>query len=118
MEAEVEVGMTVKEKLHTLVDRLDDAQALEVLALVGRLEARGIAPGASLTDAPQSEPPRMLGQAFDIQTPMDLAALALSQGVRPITNFNDLLGDFWPEDETADQFVAAVREWRRDGDYA
>ena len=24
----------------------------------------------------------------------------------------DLLGDFWPEEESVDDFVAAMREWR------
>ena len=24
----------------------------------------------------------------------------------------DLLGDFWPEDESVDSFLAAMREWR------
>jgi hypothetical protein len=47
-----------------------------------------------------------------------LAALATEQGVRPITDYDDLLGDFWPEDETADEFVSAVRQWRQEGGYA
>ena len=25
------------------------------------------------------------------------------------------MGDVWPEDENVDDFIAAVREWRRDG---
>ena len=47
--------------------------------------------------------------------PVDLETLAAQQGVKPMTNFEDLLGDFWPEDETADEFIAAVRQWRREG---
>ena len=46
----------------------------------------------------------------------DIEALAAQQGVSPISNFDDLLGDFWPEDESADDFIAAVREWRREGE--
>jgi hypothetical protein len=34
------------------------------------------------------------------------------------TNFDNLLADFWPEDETADEVVATVRQWRREGGYA
>ncbi len=41
--------------------------------------------------------------------------LAAEQGVQPVTDFESLLGDFWPEDETADDFIAAVRAWRREG---
>ena len=40
--------------------------------------------------------------------------LAARQGVGPVTDFDALWGDFWPEDESVDDFVAAVREWRRD----
>lgn len=46
----------------------------------------------------------------------DLNTLAARQGVRPVTDFEALLGDFWPEDEGIDDFIAAVREWRRHGD--
>ncbi len=44
----------------------------------------------------------------------DLEQLAREQGVNAVSNFDDLLGDFWPEDETADEFIAAVRRWRND----
>lgn len=44
----------------------------------------------------------------------DLERLAREQGVHAVSNFDDLLGDFWPEDETADEFIAAVRRWRND----
>ena len=58
------------------------------------------------------------GQAFFGQPQADLQTLAARQGVHPVTNFDDLLGDFWPEEETADEFVATVRQWRREGGYA
>jgi predicted RNase H-like HicB family nuclease len=45
----------------------------------------------------------------------DLTALANEQGVEPADDFDSLLGDFWPEDESADEFVDTLREWRRDG---
>ena len=46
---------------------------------------------------------------------VELAALARAQGVRPVKDWRKLRGDFWPEDETCDEFIAAVREWRREG---
>jgi hypothetical protein len=110
--------MTVKEKLHTLVDQMDDAQAQAVLALVGRLGETDADAGKLLTRGVGRELPTMSGRTFQDHLNWDLSALAASQGVGPITNFDDLLGDFRPEDETVDQFVAAVREWRHDGDYA
>ncbi|MBI4603404.1 MAG: hypothetical protein HY721_15740 [Planctomycetes bacterium] len=45
----------------------------------------------------------------------DIDAVIASQGVKPVIRFDDLLGDFWPQDESADDFTAAVREWRREG---
>jgi hypothetical protein len=46
----------------------------------------------------------------------DLDILAAQQGVPAVSDFDSLLGDFWPEEECADQFIATVREWRREGD--
>jgi hypothetical protein len=42
----------------------------------------------------------------------DMHALAGYQGVQPVADFDALLGG-WPEDEPIDDFIAAVREWRR-----
>ena len=39
-------------------------------------------------------------------TPEELAA---AQGVNPVANVDDLYGDFWPEDESVDDFMAFVR---------
>ncbi len=46
----------------------------------------------------------------------DLQQLMAEQGVKPVERLEDLLGDFWPEDESIDDFIAAVRRWRREGD--
>lgn len=42
----------------------------------------------------------------------DVHVLAERQGVRPIDDFDALLGG-WPEDEQIDDFIATIREWRR-----
>ena len=42
----------------------------------------------------------------------DVHTLAEHQGVQPVADFDALLGG-WPEDEPADDFLAAVREWRQ-----
>ncbi len=44
--------------------------------------------------------------------PADLAA---DQEVELTEDFDALLGDFWPENESADEFVTALRRWRHDG---
>jgi hypothetical protein len=38
--------------------------------------------------------------------------LAVDQEVEPVEDFDALLGDFWPENESADEFVTALRRWR------
>jgi hypothetical protein len=39
--------------------------------------------------------------------------LARRQGVKPIENMDDLRGDFWPEEESIDDFLAWLRELRQ-----
>lgn len=39
--------------------------------------------------------------------------LAKQRGVRPIRRLEDLQGDFWPEDESVDDFLTWVRELRK-----
>ena len=36
------------------------------------------------------------------------------ENVKPVESLEELWGDFWPEDETVDDFIDAVRRWRRD----
>jgi hypothetical protein len=38
--------------------------------------------------------------------------LAAEQGVVFPRDPRDLLGDFWPEEESIDDFLSALREWR------
>ena len=35
-------------------------------------------------------------------------------GCEPLQRLEDLWGDFWPEDESVDDFISAVRRWRRE----
>jgi hypothetical protein len=41
--------------------------------------------------------------------------LAAQQGVSPVDDFASLLGEPVPEDESAEEFSALLREWRREG---
>jgi hypothetical protein len=38
--------------------------------------------------------------------------LTAEQGTGPINDVTVLHGDFWPEDESIEDFVATIREWR------
>jgi len=42
----------------------------------------------------------------------ELERLAAEQGVEPIVDLDALRADFWPEDESVDDFVRTVRERR------
>ena len=41
-----------------------------------------------------------------------LDELVAQQGKAPLRDPNVLLGDFWPEDEPVEEFLAALHEWR------
>lgn len=68
---------------------------------------------AARTLPPQEQ--RRLRELLAEAAPKSLEHIAAEQGVKPL-NFEELrkLGEFWPEDESIDDFIAAVREWRRD----
>lgn len=38
--------------------------------------------------------------------------LKLAQGTISTSDARELIGDFWPEEENIDDFLAALREWR------
>lgn len=57
-----------------------------------------------------------LGDLYSFDALPDLDALAEAQGVRPIENIDDLVADFWPEDESVEDFIAAATEGRREED--
>jgi hypothetical protein len=41
-----------------------------------------------------------------------LDEIIAQQGKGPITDVSELLGDFWPEEESIEDFLAALHEWR------
>lgn len=49
---------------------------------------------------------------FDFQASPTLEELTLQQGKKPTENPQILHGDFWPEDESVEEFLAALHEWR------
>ena len=47
----------------------------------------------------------------EIEPVITIDQLAAEQGTRPM-DFDEMLGDFWPEEESVDDFIAALRAWR------
>jgi hypothetical protein len=64
--------------------------------------------------SPESER-RHIVPSMDFDSLPDIEALARQQGVSSNAKFEDLLGDFWPEDESVEDFLEARRRWRREG---
>ena len=58
---------------------------------------------------------RYITPSMDFYSLPDVEALARKRGVPSNTKFEDLLGDFWPEDESVEDFLEARRRWRREG---
>lgn len=44
----------------------------------------------------------------------DLDDLLRTQGVKPFSDMSELTAEFWPQNESADDIIAAAREWRRE----
>ncbi len=66
---------------------------------------------------PASAVPPLLGGS-DFWRTKTWQELAAEQGVEPVQDLDKFLEEVqgvWPEDETADEFIAAVRAWRREG---
>ena len=106
--------MSAKAELHDLVDELDDVQSARALTLLRAITTDGA--GAEERLARRMGPAIMSGREFFSQTPTrDLAEIAKEQGVRPVSSIDELAGDFWPEEESIDEFLETVRNWRREG---
>jgi len=56
--------------------------------------------------------PAIPAPMLDFWRPIDVHELAERQGIQPVDDFDALLGG-WPEDEPVDDFLVAMREWRR-----
>lgn len=108
--------VSAKERLHDLVEGLDDERAEDALTYVERLTVdEGVSSETGEEPQWRSGPPLISGREFRMQPPKDWRTFAAEQGIRPIDDLSELAGDFWPEDESIDDFIAAVRQWRREG---
>ena len=96
-------------------DHLDQVRA----CLEGVLQATDGHPAATARRSITSDGSLVVaGECFFSAPAVDLSTLAEQQGVRPISRLADLVADFWPDGETADEFIATLREWRREGGHA
>ena len=54
-----------------------------------------------------------LAEQYVREGPSSIDEMIADQRVSFPRDPRDLLGDFWPAEESVDDFVAALREWRR-----
>ncbi len=83
----------------------------EIQKNVADLERKLASKTKDLHDAEKQLANESTPEAFEDTA--DPETLAKNQGV-PAATFDDLLGDFWPEDEEPEEFTSALGEWRRD----
>jgi hypothetical protein len=110
--------MSIKDDLHTLVDRLDEDTAAVALAYLREvLDAESTEPTPRRKSLDERMGPIVMsGHEFASMTGSgDVAEIAREQGVEPIRDLSSLRADFWPEDESVDEMVEAIRKWRREG---
>lgn len=109
--------MGTKERLLALIDRLDDQQETEAFAYLSQMVdgAEGNGSPARQSDDVATESTIVSGRDFVAAPQIDWQAVAAEQGVRPLGNLREVIGDFWPEDESVDDFIATVRGWRSEG---
>jgi hypothetical protein len=93
------MGLVTKERLHQLIDALpDDERETAARFLEGLLRGH-VSPIVSGADFFGAAPGRAV----------------LRPDAPPIRDIDELRGGFWPDDEGPDDFVNAVRAWRREG---
>jgi hypothetical protein len=60
----------------------------------------------------EGEPDRPAAMPYAASGHPSIEQLMAEQGTGPITDVSVLHGDFWPEEESVEEFVATIREWR------
>ena len=109
------MSMLMIEMTPELEQRLEEEAAksgqsvAEVASVILRQRLAPPAGGASVREDVQA-----LFEGLPRRTAADLLVLAEAQGVKPLERFEALRGDFWPEEETGDEFLAWLREGRQD----
>jgi hypothetical protein len=93
-------------------DVVDRGETEEAALEDARMALQSIPEDGGSGVANGAEDPEGTPRSFDSR--LGLEALASEQGVEPADDFDALLGDFWSANEDADEFVTALRIWRRD----
>ncbi|HYI14344.1 MAG TPA: hypothetical protein VEX37_03060 [Thermomicrobiales bacterium] len=110
--------MSIKDDLHTLVDQLDDDEAVVAISYLREiLDAESTASKPRRKSLDERMGPLVVSYREFASTTdsRSLSEIAREQGVEPISDLSSLRADFWPEDESVDEMVETIRKWRREG---
>jgi hypothetical protein len=89
-------------KLQTIIEAIQELSPLEQLQLI------------SMISRSLSRTYQRLAPEAGFWEPQTLEQTAQAQGVRPIEQIASVAGDFWPEDESADDVIGYIYEQRRE----
>jgi len=53
-------------------------------------------------------------QSVDFWQPQSIESIVASQQTKPVSDVAALKADFWPEDESADEFIAFIKQQRQE----
>ena len=87
-------------KLQTLIEAVQELSPREQLNLI------------SVISRSLYHSYRQMQPVIDFWEPQRLEQLAEAQQTQPITNFGNLRAGFWPEDESADDFIEYIYRQR------
>jgi hypothetical protein len=112
--------MSIKDDLHTLIDQHDDddaAVALSFLRKVLDAESTTSEPRRKSLDERMGPLAVSYREFASMNDSRSLSEIAREQGVEPIHDLSSLRAEFWPENESVDEFIAEIRELRRQDGY-
>jgi hypothetical protein len=89
-------------RVQTLIDAAQKLSLLEQLELISTISQ------SIHRNYQQTQP------TVDFWEPKTLEQHVQAQLTRPVTDIADLVADFWPEEESADDFIAYIYQQRRE----
>ncbi len=96
--------MLLRQEIDGLIERLSVEEKLELLTTLAESLRREM--------SAQWQRVLLVESADAFWHGADAETLAQAQGVQPAATLASLWADFWPDDETVDDFIATVRAWR------
>lgn len=101
--------MVTRERLHELIEELTDQQTEEAARLLERLKWQAQTVPIDREGAEVSRLPTAAELLSRYGPPTAVVPAP------PIKTIDELVGDFWPTEESTEEFDATIRRWRTEG---